>query len=388
MGNPLEGVRILDLSWVFSGPFSTLILQQLGAEVVKLEVPNAGDLTRQFPPHKNGASAYHYMLNRNKNAISLNLKDPEGREELIKILPEFDVLIENFVPGKLEKLGLGYSELKQGYPALIYASISGFGSTGPYSSQPCIDPIAQAMGGLMALTGDESGRPYKTGPGITDALSGIYLALGVVSALLKRKETGLGQQIEVSMLESTVSVLEDAIINASVNGLGPTRTGNTDPFGMPWDTFQTADGKWIMVCALGKQQYETAFRLIGREDIILDHPFAMDESFQKHAPRLNRIFGEWMQTQEVDSVLETLRKNGIMAGDVKSIDQILEDPHLNERGMFTDIAHEQLGDIKVANLPILFDGHRLGTENEPRTKRVGEDNEKVLTTSHEGEGII
>ncbi|WP_039042231.1 CaiB/BaiF CoA-transferase family protein [Sporosarcina sp. ZBG7A] len=387
MGNPLEGVRILDLSWIFSGPFSTLLLQQLGAEVVKLEVPDAGDPTRQFPSLRNGASAYHYMLNRNKNSISLNLKEPDGIEGLKKILPEFDVLIENFVPGKMEKLGLGYEQLKQKHPSLIYASISGFGSSGPYSSRPCIDPIAQAMGGLMALTGDESGRPFKTGPGITDALSGIYLALGVVSALLEREKTGLGQQIEVSMLESTVAVLEDAIVNASMNEHGPTRKGNTDPFGLPWDSFQTRDGKWVMVCALGKEQYERAFRLIDREDIIQDYPFAMNEEFQKHAPQLNQIFGEWVQTQEVDSVLMTLRKNGILAGDVKSIDQILEDPHLNERGMFTDISHEQLGDIKVANLPILFDGHRPGKMNEPRTKRVGEDNEKVLNISKKGEGI-
>lgn len=388
MVNPLEGVRILDLSWIYSGPFSTLLLQQLGAEVVKLEVPDSGDPTRQFPPIRNGASAYHYLLNRNKSSISLNLKDLKSREEFKKILSEYDVLIENFVPGKLAKFGLSYEQLKQEYPTLIYATISGFGSSGPYSSLPCIDPIAQAMGGLMELTGEENGKPFKAGPGITDALSGVYLALGIVSALLERSRTGLGQQVEVSMLESTVSVLEDAIITTSVNGKGPTRKGNTDPFGLPWDTFQTKEGKWIMVSALGKGQYETAFSLIGREDIIQDYPFAMNETFQQHATKLNKIFGEWVKTRDVETVLRALRTKGILAGDVKSIDQIVEDPHLKERGMFTEIIHEQLGPIQVANLPILFDGQRPGMMNEPRTKRVGEDNETILNTTQKGEEVL
>ncbi|MGE5422518.1 MAG: CaiB/BaiF CoA transferase family protein, partial [Ignavibacteriales bacterium] len=263
---PLEGIKVLDLTWVYAGPFTTLILQDLGAEVVKLEGPPVGDYSRVFPPMKNGHSGYFYMLNRGKKSIALNLKSDKGKKVFLKLVKHFDVVTENFVSGTMDTLGLGYDVLKKANPGLIYASISGFGSYGPYSDLPCVDPIAQAMGGLMSLTGYPDRPPVKTGPAVADSVSGLYLVVGILSAMLQRARTGEGQRIEVSMMDSVFSILEESVVRASMTGESLPVRGNTDPIGAPWDAFSTSDNKWVMVCCVGADKFDRVFRLIGRED--------------------------------------------------------------------------------------------------------------------------
>lgn len=383
MNKPLKGIKVLDLTWVYSGPYSTLLLQDLGAEIVKVEIPGVGDKTRYFPPLKKSESGYFYMLNRDKKSIALDLKKSENQQIFRELAKSFDVVVENFLPGTMDKMHIGYESLKVENPSLIYASISGFGSFGPNAALPCIDPIAQAMGGLMSLTGEKAGAPQKTGPGITDGISGIYLALGIVSALFQRTRTGEGQQIEVSMVESTVSMLEDAVIQASMKGKTLEAKGNTDPFGAPWDAFKTIDNKWLMVCALGSKQFQTCFHLIGRADLAEEFAGETEEAYEKrnqHLEMLNSIFGEWALQKTAEQAINLLRKEGILVGDVKTVNELLTDPHLIERKMISTLQHESLGTIQVANLPILFNGRRYCKEKDEyvRTPKVGEHTDEIL----------
>lgn len=383
MKKPLEGIKILDLTWVYSGPYATLLLQDLGAEIVKVEMPGVGDKTRYFPPLQNQESGYFYMLNRDKKSIALDLKKREDQEIFRQLVKNFDVVVENFLPGTMEKMNIGYESLKMENNSLIYASISGFGSSGPYAQFPCIDPIAQAMGGLMSLTGERGGAPQKTGPGITDGVSGIYLALGIVSALYQRIQTGEGQQIEVSMLESTVSVLEEAIIRASMTRETLEAKGNTDPFGAPWDAFQTKDNKWVMICALGSKQFQTCFRLIGREDLAEEFAGETEKAYEKrnqHLEILNAVFGKWVLQQTAQQTMDILQKEGILIGDIKTVNDLLTDPHLIERKMISTFQHESLGTIQVANSPILFNGQRYCStmKEHVSTTKIGEHTEEIL----------
>ncbi|MFJ5769004.1 CaiB/BaiF CoA transferase family protein [Psychrobacillus sp. NPDC093180] len=383
MHKPLEGVKILDLTWVYSGPYATLLLQDLGAEIVKVEMPGVGDKTRYFPPLKNQESGYFYMLNRDKKSIALDLKKHEDQQVFKQLVKNFDVVVENFLPGTMDKMNIGYDSLKMENASLIYASISGFGSFGPYAQFPCIDPIAQALGGLMSLTGEKGGTPQKTGPGITDGISGIYLALGIVSALYQRMGSGEGQQIEVSMLESTVSVLEDAVIRASMTRETLETKGNTDPFGAPWDAFKTKDNKWVMVCALGSKQFETCFRLIGREDLAEEFAGETEDAYEKRSQqleRLNTVFGKWVIQQTAQQTMDILQKEGILIGDVKTVNDLLIDPHLIERKMISTLKHDALGTIQVANSPILFNGQRYcsTTKEHVVSSKIGEHTEEIL----------
>ncbi|MFJ7970304.1 CaiB/BaiF CoA transferase family protein [Psychrobacillus sp. NPDC096389] len=383
MNKPLEGIKILDLTWVYSGPYATLLLQDLGAEIVKVEMPGVGDKTRYFPPLQNQESGYFYMLNRDKKSIALDLKKKEDQQVFKQLVKNFDVVVENFLPGTMDKMNIGYKSLQRENASLIYASISGFGSFGPYAQLPCIDPIAQAMGGLMSLTGERGGSPQKTGPGITDGISGIYLALGIVSALYQRMQTGEGQQIEVSMVESTVSVLEDAIIRASMTKETLEAKGNTDPFGAPWDAFKTKDNKWVMVCALGSKQFQTCFNLIGREDLAEEFAGETEDAYEKrnqHLEMLNSVFGKWVKQQTAQQALDILKQEDILIGDVKTVNELLTDPHLIERKMLSTLEHESLGTIQIANSPILFNGQRYCStlKEHVSTTKIGEHTEEIL----------
>lgn len=383
MKKPLEGIKILDLTWIFSGPFSTMLLQDLGAEVVKIEMPGIGDKTRYFPPFKNTESGYFYMLNRDKKSIALDLKTSEDQQTFKELVKSFDIVVENFTPGTMAKMKLDYEFLREENPSLIYASISGFGSYGTNSNLPSIDPIAQAMGGLMSLTGEVGRAPQKTGPGITDGIAGIYLALGIVSALYEREQTGLGQEIEVSMQEGVVSLLEDAVIRTSMTGETLKPKGNIDSFGAPWDSFKTNDHKWVMICALSSKQFETCFRLIGRSDLAEEFSGDTKEANKKrseHLEMLNSVFGEWVLQQSAGQITEILREKGILVGEVTTVNELLEDQHLKDRKMFSILQHDALGTIQIANSPILFNKHRHSSikDNNVRTPKIGEHTSEIL----------
>ncbi len=380
---PLEGVIILDLTWVYAGPFSTLLLRDLGAEVIKVEGPPFGDYTRIVPPLKNGDSGYYYMLNRGKKSLALNLKDNKGRRLFLDLVKKVDVVTENFRAGTLEKMGLGYEQAREVNPQIIYASINGFGSEGPYSKLLCLDPIAQAMGGLMSLTGFPGQPPLKTGPAIADSLAGLYMALGIVAALRLRDKTGVGQRLEVAMMDSVFSVLEESVIRASMTGNALPARGNIDPLGAPWDAFHTADDRWIMICNLSPERFYELYDKIGRQDLAEEYKGADEAASERRSrdlPKLNAAFAEWVETRPAEELMMELQRTGVPAGMVKDVTELLDDPQLKHRHMVIDVDHPRLGRVKTFNLPIKFFEVEVGVNpgQNPPSAVLGEDSGQVL----------
>ncbi len=380
---PLKGVKILDLTWVYAGPFASMLLSDMGAEVVKVEGPPFGDWVRVAPPLKNGNSGYFYMLNRRKKSIALDLKSAKGKEIFLDLVKQFDVILENFKAGTMDKLGLGYDEVKKANPKIIFGSINGFGSTGPYAHMPCVDPIAQAMGGLMSLTGFPGQPPLKSGPAVADSLSGLYLALGIMGALRQMEQTGVGSRLEVAMMDSVFSVLEESVIRTSMTGDPGSSRGNTDPLGAPWDAFETNDGHWVMVCNLNPDNFDKIYRMIGREDIINEYSGFNQEAAEKWSRdllKLNAVFAEWAKTKGAEEFQKILPDMSIPNGIVKNVNELLEDPQLKSRNMVVDIDHPTLGQVKTFNLPIKFFDNEMGIQPDenPLEPNVGEHNTQVF----------
>jgi len=381
---PLSGIKVLDLTWVYAGPFATQILGDLGAEIIKIEAAPVGDKTRIMPPFKNGYSGYFATLNRGKKSLALNLKSAKGRELFLELARKVDVLTENFAPSALEQLGLGYEDVKKANPRIIYASASGFGSYGPYSNRPCIDPVGQAMGGLMSLTGFPDRSPLKAGPGIADAIMGLYLVSGVLSALRLRDLTGEGQRIEVAMMDSIFSVLEENVIKTSMEGVAPQRRGNLDPFGVPWDTFLTKDNRWVMVCAFSSPVFEELYGLMGRDDLVEKYKGDNIDGFLKRSAdqeMLNAVFAGWVKENMTADDLESLFiAIDAPMGIIKDVKELLDDPHLKARDMVVDVDHPKLGKVKTFNLPIKIFGTTVGVKpgEVPLDPEVGQHTNEIL----------
>jgi crotonobetainyl-CoA:carnitine CoA-transferase CaiB-like acyl-CoA transferase len=380
---PLDGIRVLDLTWVYAGPYATMMLSDLGADVIKVEGPPFGDWTRVVPPLKNGHSGYFYMLNRRKKSIALDLKEEAGRKLFLRLVECSDVVAENFKAGTLDRLGIGYEQARQVNPRIIYGSINGFGSSGPYSDMPCVDPVAQAMGGLMSMTGFEGQPPLKTGPAVADSLSGLYLALGIMSALRQRDKTGIGERVEVSMMDSVFSVLEEAVIRTSMTGDPLPARGNTDPLGAPWDAFETSDGRWTMVCNLDPSRFMEIYQLIGREDIADEYGGVDGTAMEKRSrdlPKLNQIFAGWARTRTAEELQQILGEMSVPNGVVKEVPELLEDPQLLARNMVVDIDHSKLGKVKTFNLPIKFFSGEMGIRRgeNPLDPELGQDTAELL----------
>jgi len=382
---PLEGIRVLDLTWVYAGPFASMMLCDLGAEVIKVEGPPFGDWVRIAPPLKGAGSGYFYMLNRRKKSVALDLKSEKGRQVFLKLVKKSDVILENFKAGTMDKLGLGYDALKAVNPKIVYGAINGFGSDGPYSHMPCVDPVAQAMGGLMSLTGFPGQPPLKTGPAVADSLSGLYLALGIMGGLRQMEKTGEGCRVEVAMMDAVFSVLEEAVIRTSMTGTPGEARGNTDPLGAPWDAFETSDGKWIMICNMNPASFKNVYRMIGREDVVQaygGHDAETTEKRSRDLPKLNRAFADWAIRHTASEIQAIMLEMGVPSGIVKTVNELLVDPHLTGRNMVVDVSHPELGQIKTFNLPIRFFGNELGIHpgEHPLDPRIGEHNQDVLKT--------
>jgi len=381
---PLSGIKVLDLTWIYAGPFATQILGDLGAEIIKIEAAPVGDKTRIIPPFKNNYSGYFATLNRGKKSVALNLKSAKGKEIFLGLAKKCDILTENFMPGAMEDLGLDYETVKKANPQIIYASTSGFGSFGPYSHMHCVDPIGQAMGGLMSLTGYPDMPPLKTGPGIADSITGLYWLVGILSALRLRDMTGAGQKLEVAMVDSIFTMLEENVIKTSMEGAAPPRRGNLDPFGAPWDAFLTRDDRWVMVCAFGGPVFEELYRLMGRDDLVEKYGGDNMEAFINRAinqAELNKAFAEWVRaTQTADDLVTLLVAMGAPVGIVKDIKELLDDPHLKARNMVVDVEHPKLGQVKTFNTPIKFAGLTVGVEpgTNPHDPELGEHSDSVL----------
>ena len=347
---PLSGITVLDLTQFLSGPFCTMIMADLGADILKIERP---DRPRASGPYLHGERIYDLSVNRSKKSMTLNLKSDAGKDIFKKLLISSDVVIENFKPGTMERMGLGYEELKKIKPNLIYAAISGFGYTGPYKNRGALDMVIQGMSGLMSLTGEPNGRPTRCGTSASDIFSGIYMFGAVASALYEREKTGKGQFIDVAMLDSTFSCLENAVINTCIFNKNPERVGNSHPTSVPFQTFQTSDGEIIITCSRDSAFYSLC-RAMGRPDMIQDERFAKAEARRLNKELLEDEITRFTSTRTLDECEETLNQFGVPNGRINTLTMICKDPQIAARDRIVKVEHPVAGTYQMAGSPLKF----------------------------------
>jgi formyl-CoA transferase len=372
----LAGVRVLDLSRVLAGPYCTMFLGDLGADVVKIEQPGAGDDTRGWgPPFAGGESAYFLSVNRNKQSLTLDLKTPAGNEVLRRLALKADVLIENFRPGTMERLGLGEKDLRASNPRLIYASLSAFGADGPMRDWPGYDLIIQAWGGLMSITGTPDGEPTKVGVAIIDIVAGLMLGKAICAALYAREKLGVGQKIDTSLLEAQVACLVNAGGNYLIGGQTPRRYGNAHPSIVPYQTFKTADG-YLVVGVASETIWRRFCAAIGRSELADDSRFAKNSQRVENRAQLVRILAEIFSRRDSRTWSRILQQAEVPYAPVQTIDQVFNDPQVIHRGMVAEIEHPSAGKVKLAGIPLKFSATPASLRLPP--PRLGEHTEKVL----------
>ena len=349
MAGPLTGIRVLDFTHALAGPFGTMIMTDLGAEVISVKQVDARDGTLGNGPFVNGRSTYRFSLDRGKKGVQIDLKKPEGLEVALRLADKSDVIAENFSVGAMERLGLGYVEVSKRNPRIIYASCTGFGQTGPYANLGALDIIVQAMSGLMSITGEADGRPMRVGASVGDTLGGTYLALGVLSALYERERSGVGQRLDVSMMESLMYNMENAIIRHSATGELPTRIGPRHPLITPFQTFETADG-WMAIA--GVRDWEAFCTVLGIEELTEDERFIRGPVRNEHHGDLEPILMEVFKKKPTAEWMELL-KGITLTGPVNTIEQVMNDPHIKERGAIATLPVPGLEErsIKVPIIP-------------------------------------
>ena len=349
---PLSDVRVVDLSRVLAGPYCTMMLGDLGAEVIKIEVPGRGDDSRQWgPPYAGGESAYYLCTNRNKKGLTLNLKTEEGKAILRALVQRSDVLVENFRVGTMERWGLGYDELKQMNPGLVYCSISGYGCDGPYRDRPGYDFVIQAEGGIMSITGRADGAPHKVGVAIVDITTGMYAATAILAALRERERSGQGQQIDMSLLECQVAWLGNVASNYLVSGDQPMRYGNDHPNIVPYGVFETADGH-VALGVGNDRQFRAFCQAAGCQHLADDPRFATNPERVRNRdlliPQLQEVFRK--RTSQVWIAL--IYEIDIPGGPINTLDQVFAHPQLTAREILTEVSHPTAGAVKLVRSPM------------------------------------
>jgi len=362
---PLDGVTILDFTRVLSGPYCTMLLADMGARVIKIEQPGRGDDTRAWgPPFVNGESAYFLSINRNKESLTLDLKHPAARAVLNCLLPRADVLVENFRPGTMDRLGLGYDALAPRYPRLVYCSISGFGQTGPRRGEPGYDAVMQGEGGLMSITGTPDGPPFRLGVAISDIVSGMFAAQGIAMALLARVRSERGQRVDVGMLDSTVALLTYQAGIHFATGTTPGRMGNRHPTIVPYETFAASDGDFVV--AVGNDdQWRRFCRLLGAEEIAGDERFATNSARVRNYDALRPLLVERLRSRTRREWVENLKEAGVPCGSVREVGDVLQDPQLDARQMIETVEHMTAGAVRVLGVPIKLSDTPGGVRTAP-----------------------
>lgn len=351
MSLPLENIKVLDLTRILAGPYATMILGDLGADVIKIEMPEKGDDARHFGPYLNNESAYFMSINRNKRSMTLNLKSKEGKELFLEMVKEVDIIVENFRPGTMKRLGLDYDVLSNINPSLIYSATSGYGHTGPYSERPAYDAIVQAMGGVMSITGAKNGRPTRVGTSIGDITAGLFSTIGILAALNSRNITGEGQKIDVSMLDSQVAILENAIARYSITGEVPKPEGNRHPSIVPFESFETKDGD-IMIAVGNDKLWSVFCTTIDKEELIGDERFKTNSLRYDNYEELSPIIAEQIKGRTTEEWQDILDEAGVPNSPISTIDKLIENPQVISREMIVDIEHPMSGKLKVPGMPI------------------------------------
>lgn len=351
MKSALEGIRVLDLTRVLAGPYSTMLLGDLGADIIKIEPPVVGDDSRQFGPYLNDESVYFMSLNRNKRSMTLNLKKEKGKEIFLEMVKTADIVIENYRPSTMEKLGLGYDKLKEINPGIIYAAVSGYGHTGPYSKKAAYDAVIQAMSGLMSVTGESGGNPVRVGTSISDINAGLFVTIGILAALNYRNQTGIGQKVDVAMLDSSVAILENAISRYLVNKEIPRPSGNRHKSITPFESFKTRDGE-IMIAAGNDALFAKLCKLFNKEEWINDERFKSNYSRTENVDILKEYITEVTISKTTEEWQRLLDDFGIPNSPINTIDKVIENPQIIHREMLQEIEHPVAGATKVLGVPI------------------------------------
>ncbi len=355
MAGPLAGIRVLDLTQVLFGPFSTMMLADMGAEVIKVERPKVGDIARGNGPVVRGVSTYFLSLNRGKKSIVLDLTTETGIDVFLKLVEKADILVQNFTTGTMDKLGLGYHKVSERNPRIIYVAGSGFGQYGPYAHKPAFDIVIQAMGGVMSITGEEGGPPVRPGVSYGDIAAGLFLCIATLSALHERQVSGKGQFVDVSMLDCQVTVQENAFVRYLNTGEIPHALGTRHPVTTPFQAFQTRDG-YIAVALMGglHDQWPLFCAIIDRIDIIDDPRFRNGWQRTQNYKELEPILNSALKEKTTQELLEKLEEVGIPCGPVNNIVQVAADPQIIARDMIIDVHHDKAGTFKVVNTPFKF----------------------------------
>ncbi len=349
--SPLAGVTVLDTTRVLAGPYCTMILADLGARVIKVERPDGGDDSRNIGPFIKGRSAYFMSLNRGKESIALDLKNSHDRQLFETLLDDSDILIENFRPGVMQKLGYGWDCLHPRYPRLIYAAISGFGHNGPYRDRPAYDLIAQAMGGIMSMTGHPGTPPTRAGISIGDMAAGLFAAIGILSALYRRTKTGCGDMVDVAMLDCQVALLENALVRLGAGEPSPQPLGSRHASITPFDCFAASDGHLVVACGNNKL-FALFCQVLERPDLASDPRYRDNASRTHHANQLKKEIEAILSTRPRDQWLDHCLAVGVPCGPIHNAQNVLTDPQVRSRNMIVTLDDPKAGPIQVAGNPI------------------------------------
>ena len=372
---PLSNVNIIDLTNVLSGPFATLLLGDLGANIIKVEKPQ-GDDSREFGPFINKKSCYFISLNRGKRSIVLNLKEKKDKKIFTQLLSKSDVLIENYKPKTLQSLGFSWKKISKEFPRLVYAKISGFGETGPMSNLPAYDMVVQAMGGLMSITGSSKNNLSRVGTSIGDITAGLFCVSGVLSALYKREKTNKGSKIDISMLDCQIAILENAIARYSVSGKSPEPLGTDHPSIAPFGAFKTSNGK-IIIAAGNDKIFKNLCSVMSRNDIFKSRKFSDNNKRNKNIKSLRSEIEFTLKKRKSKFWIDLFRRSSIPCSTIDSIKKVMKNPQLIKRNMIQDYIESSSHNIKVSGNPIKFNGIK---ENKIAKKAptLNQDRKKIL----------
>lgn len=378
MTGPLSDVTILDLTWVLSGPFASMVLCDLGADVVKVERPPWGDVARTTGPHVDGESAYFFSINRGKRSIAIDLQTAEGKELFLRAVEHADVVMENFTPGTMDRLGLGWDVLHARNPRLVYAATSGFGQTGPDRLRPALDIVVQGMGGVMSITGEPGGRPVRPGLSLGDIAAGLFTAVGILAALHELDRSGEGQMVDVSMLDCQIAILENAIVRYFATDRVPGPIGTRHPLATPFQAFPTKDGYMVLALSWGvPNQWELFCAVIGRPELIDDARFETSALRTRHHDVLEPILIDALSQRTTAEWIAEFDAIGLPCGPLNNIPQAVAQPQVVARDMLVELRHPRISrPLKVANTPVKLSRTPGGVRGLPPD--VGEHTEQVL----------
>ncbi len=371
----LKDIRILDLTRVMSGPFCTSMLADLGAEIIKIEMPEYGDEGRSFGPYQDGESTYFMLLNRNKKSVTVDLKTTEGQDLIKALIPKCDVIVENFRPGVMARLDLDEKTVRTINPDIIYASISGFGQESPLKDWPAFDLVIQAMSGMMSLTGPKGGPATAVGESIADVSTGMFCAFGIVAALFDRERGGGGRHVDVAMLDSMLSMQLTGLSRQLYAGDTPRPVGNRHPVTYPVDTFPTKTGDIVMVC-FAEGLFRQLTTLMGKPELADDPRFKTNADRNRHEDELRTLIADWTVTQTQDEIIQALIDIRIPAAPVWDLKQVVESDHAQTRHLIVDGDHQKFGAVPLVPQPVKFSNSE--TQSKPSTPMLGEHTDDIL----------